>query len=59
MTSERQNPFNGIYAATLCPLLEDGRIDEVTLSRHLEACALVPGMKGLLINGHACENFML
>ena len=59
MTSEQQNPFNGIYAATLCPLLEDGRIDEITLARHLESCALVPGMKGLLINGHAGENFML
>jgi len=59
MTSKQQNPFNGIYAATLCPLLEDGRIDEITLARHLEACALVPGMKGLLINGHAGENFML
>ncbi|WP_346308887.1 dihydrodipicolinate synthase family protein [Limnohabitans sp.] len=59
MTSKRQNSFNGIYAATLCPLLDDGRIDEVTLAKHLEACAFVPGMKGLLINGHAGENFML
>jgi 4-hydroxy-tetrahydrodipicolinate synthase len=59
MNFKRQNPFNGIYAATLCPLLEDGQIDEVTLARHLEASAFVPGMKGLLINGHAGENFML
>jgi len=59
MIPTRPNPFSGIYAATLCPLLEDFKIDEATLSRHLESCALVPGMAGLLINGHAGENFML
>lgn len=59
MIPERAKPFNGIYAATLCPLHDDGRIDEVTLARHLEASAFVRGMTGLLINGHAGENFML
>ena len=59
MIPERSHPFNGIYAATLCPLHEDGSIDEETLARHLEACAFVSGMHGLLINGHAGENFML
>ncbi|MDM0040650.1 dihydrodipicolinate synthase family protein [Variovorax sp. J22G21] len=59
MIPDRSNAFHGIYAATLCPLLDDGRIDETTLARHLEANAFVPGMAGLLINGHAGENFML
>ncbi|MDB5894706.1 MAG: dihydrodipicolinate synthetase [Rhodoferax sp.] len=59
MIPDRPHAFHGIYAATLCPLHDDGRIDETTLARHLEACAFVPGMAGLLINGHAGENFML
>lgn len=59
MIPDRPHAFHGIYAATLCPLHDDGRIDEPTLARHLEACAFVPGMSGLLINGHAGENFML
>jgi len=59
MIPRQPDAFQGIYAATLCPLLDDGRIDEATLARHLEANAFVPGMKGLLINGHAGENFSL
>jgi 4-hydroxy-tetrahydrodipicolinate synthase len=59
MIPQQSDAFHGIYAATLCPLLDDGRIDEATLARHLEANAFVPGMKGLLINGHAGENFSL
>ena len=59
MIPRQPDAFQGIYAATLCPLLDDGRIDEATLARHLEANAFVPGMKGLLINGHAGENFLL
>src|SRR6187549_2594203 len=59
MIPNRPHPFHGIYAATLCPLHDDGRIDEGTLARHLEATAFVPGMAGLLINGHAGENFTL
>lgn len=59
MIPQRPDPFHGIYAATLCPLQGDGRIDETTLASHLEANASVPGMTGLLINGHAGENFLL
>lgn len=59
MIPKRPDAFQGIYAATLCPLHGDGRIDETTLARHLEANAFVPGMTGLLINGHAGENFSL
>jgi len=59
MIPRQPDAFQGIYAATLCPSLDDGRVDEATLARHLEANAFVPGMKGLLINGHAGENFSL
>jgi 4-hydroxy-tetrahydrodipicolinate synthase len=59
MIAQQPDAFHGIYAATVCPLFDDGHIDEAALARHLEANAFVPGMKGLLINGHAGENFML
>ncbi|HEX7864811.1 MAG TPA: dihydrodipicolinate synthase family protein [Variovorax sp.] len=59
MIPKHPHPFHGIYAATICPLHPDGRIDEETLARHLEANAFIPGMAGLLINGHAGENFSL
>lgn len=59
MIPNRPHPFHGIYAATICPLHPDGSVDEQTLARHLEANAFVAGMAGLLINGHAGENFSL
>jgi len=59
MIPDSPQAFHGIYAATLCPMHPDGRIDEPTLARHLESNAFVPGMAGLLVNGHAGENFTL
>ncbi len=56
MSAER---FHGIYASTICPFGPDGEIDAPALVRHLQDMAAVPGMKGLLINGHAGENFSL
>jgi 4-hydroxy-tetrahydrodipicolinate synthase len=54
------NPFNGVYAATLCPLDKDGRhLDEAVLERHLCEIASVDGIRGLLVNGHAGENVAL
>ena len=53
-------PYNGIYAATLCPLDADGRhVDEAALERHIAEVSAVDGIAGLLVNGHAGENFML
>ena len=51
--------FHGIYAANICPMRDDGAIDEDTLAGHVEDLARVDGLKGLLINGHAGENFAL
>jgi 4-hydroxy-tetrahydrodipicolinate synthase len=60
MIPTHADPFNGVYAATLCPLDTDGRhLDEAALARHIEAVANVDGIAGLLVNGHAGENFAL
>jgi 4-hydroxy-tetrahydrodipicolinate synthase len=59
MTLAPPQNFDGIYAATVCPLMPDGAIDELALARHLKEVAGVDGITGLLINGHAGENFML
>jgi 4-hydroxy-tetrahydrodipicolinate synthase len=60
MIPTHADPFNGVYAATLCPLDADGRhLDEAALARHLETVANVDGIAGLLVNGHAGENFAL
>jgi 4-hydroxy-tetrahydrodipicolinate synthase len=56
MTTEQ---FHGIYAANICPMHQDGRIDETALAGHIEDLASVEGLRGLLINGHAGENFAL
>ncbi|HSF96836.1 MAG TPA: dihydrodipicolinate synthase family protein [Thermohalobaculum sp.] len=51
--------FGGIHAATVCPMTSDFGIDEDTLAAHVRTVASVPGIRGLLINGHAGENFVL
>ena len=55
----RPHPFGGVYASTVCPMTPDGRIDEGALAAHLEAVVTTNGMAGLLVNGHAGENFAL
>ncbi|MEO1091419.1 MAG: dihydrodipicolinate synthase family protein [Pseudomonadota bacterium] len=51
--------FGGIYAATVCPLDDVGRVDEPRLAEHLLRIAAVDGVQGFLVNGHAGENFTL
>jgi 4-hydroxy-tetrahydrodipicolinate synthase len=51
--------LTGIHAATICPLKPDFSIDEEALAAHVEAVARHDGIEGLLINGHAGENFLL
>ena len=50
------DPFHGIYAATPCPLDPGFAPDESALATHLERLAVVPGLAGFLLNGHAGEN---
>ncbi|QPF89369.1 dihydrodipicolinate synthase family protein [Bradyrhizobium commune] len=51
--------LRGIHAATIVPMTPDFEIDEPALAAHLASVASVPGINGLLINGHASENFVL
>lgn len=59
MIPSRSNPLRGIYAATICPLAPDGRIDETALADHLLDATSTEGIVGVLINGHAGENATL
>ncbi|MDE2334034.1 MAG: dihydrodipicolinate synthase family protein [Rhodospirillales bacterium] len=59
MIPSGENPFHGIYVATLTPFREDGGIDEAVLEAHFGRYAGVPGLAGILCNGHAGENFLL
>ena len=51
--------FNGIYAATIVPMDQDGNINKIVLVDHLKEFSNIEGMTGLLINGHAGENYIL
>nr|WP_272213613.1 dihydrodipicolinate synthase family protein [Marinicella sp. W31]MDC2879574.1 dihydrodipicolinate synthase family protein [Marinicella sp. W31] len=51
--------LTGIHAATICPLTEDFRIDEVALQAHIAHVTQERRIAGLLINGHAGENAQL
>lgn len=51
--------WNGIYPSTICPMKPDGAIDEAALLAHTAGLAEVPGIVGILCNGHAGENFLL
>ena len=53
------NPFHGIHAATIAPMQSDYSLDEEKLAEHAASVARVPGIRGLLVNGHAGENFYL
>ncbi|OAE99045.1 dihydrodipicolinate synthase family protein [Bradyrhizobium centrolobii] len=51
--------LRGIHAATIVPMTPDFEIDEVQLAAHLTSVASTSGINGLLVNGHAGENFVL
>lgn len=51
--------LRGIHAATIVPMKPDFSIDEDALAAHISRVAAVPGINGLLVNGHAGENFVL
>jgi 4-hydroxy-tetrahydrodipicolinate synthase len=65
MSGEMTTPLSiadrlrGIHAATIVPMTPDFEIDEAKLAAHLASVASVPGVNGLLVNGHAGENFVL
>jgi 4-hydroxy-tetrahydrodipicolinate synthase len=55
----KPNPFHGIHAATVAPMRPDFSLDEAALAAHVASVSKVPGIRGLLINGHAGENYYL
>jgi 4-hydroxy-tetrahydrodipicolinate synthase len=59
MTGDICQKLGGIHAATVVPMTADFRIDEAALERHVAVVAGTPGIRGLLVNGHAGENFLL
>jgi 4-hydroxy-tetrahydrodipicolinate synthase len=59
MTPPIRERLTGIHAATIVPMRPDFSVDEDALARHIADVAGTPGIRGLLINGHAGENFVL
>ena len=51
--------LKGIYAATVVPLKKNKSIYEIALKNHIKDIIKTNGIKGLLLNGHAGENFTL
>lgn len=47
--------FHGVMPANLLPFTQDYAIDEFDYRRHLRWLADVPGVTGLVVNGHAAE----
>lgn len=51
----RDHPWMGVFAATLCAFHEDQSIDEKGLREYFAWLCQVPGLKGLVCNGHTGE----
>lgn len=51
--------FHGIYPSTVLPMHADFSPDWDAYASHTAHCVLREGMTGVLINGHAGENFVL
>ncbi len=50
-----ENPWSGVFAATLCPFQDDMSIDEAGLRAYSRYLASVDGLRGLVCNGHTGE----
>jgi 4-hydroxy-tetrahydrodipicolinate synthase len=51
--------FHGIYPSTVLPMHPDFSPDLEAYARHTAHCVLRDGIAGVLMNGHAGENFVL
>lgn len=47
--------FEGVFPANITPFTEAYEIDRPALERHVGSLAAVPGVKGIVCNGHAGE----
>lgn len=59
MIPEGPARFHGIYPSTVLPMRADFAPDWEAYARHTADCVLRPGIAGVLMNGHAGENFLL
>lgn len=55
MNRQEDQPWAGVFPATLCPFHEDESIDEEGLRSYMRELAAVDGVKGLVCNGHTGE----
>jgi len=55
MKTWQEHPWMGVFPATLCPFHEDESLDEDGLRAYIRKLAAVPGVKGLVPNGHTGE----
>ena len=55
MTDWKQQPWSGVYPATLCPFNDDESIDVDGLSTYIAEVAGVEGIDGVVCNGHTGE----
>jgi 4-hydroxy-tetrahydrodipicolinate synthase len=55
MTQYRDHPWMGVFPATLCAFHQDESIDEDGLRAYFAWLCQVPGLKGLVCNGHTGE----
>jgi 4-hydroxy-tetrahydrodipicolinate synthase len=54
-TNWRNQPWTGVYAATLCAFNEDESLDEAGLRSYFRELAETDGIEGLVANGHTGE----
>lgn len=52
---DRHHPWAGVFPATLCAFYENEDIDEKGLRTYFRDLLTVPGLKGLVCNGHTGE----
>lgn len=55
MNRQADQPWAGVFPATLCSFHEDESIDEEGLRSYMRDLAAVDGVKGLVCNGHTGE----
>jgi len=53
--SYREHPWQGVFAATLCAFKQNEDIDEEGLREYFSWLCSIPGLKGLVCNGHTGE----
>jgi 4-hydroxy-tetrahydrodipicolinate synthase len=51
--------FHGIYPSTVLPMRPDFSPDWGAYAAHTAHCVMRPGIRGVLINGHAGENYVI